>query len=272
MPYEALATSTTPALIIYLLDISRSMKKRLGQKTRIETVTDALTRVLEEMTARSMKGKIIASRYRVAIYAYSDDVYDVLDGVKTIDQIVNLGIPVLSAQNKTNTAGAYRAAEKLLQAEIPAIQAKDEEEMKRNSRDPSLHPAPLVCHMTDGEFNTDDPEPIVQRIMNMSVADGNVLVENIFLSDSILSDPIVDISKWQGVLPETDFASDYVSRLLRMSSPIPKSYLERMREMAYHLNENSMMLFPGESPELVEIGFQMSGSTRIMPSASVTEE
>jgi uncharacterized protein YegL len=271
MPYEALATTATPALIIYLLDISRSMKKKLGPKTRIETVTDALTRVLEEMTARSMKGKKIASRYRVAIYAYSDDVFDVLGGVKTIDEIVNLGIPELSAQYKTNTAGAYRAAEKLLQAEIPAIQAKDAEEMKRNPKEPALHPAPLVCHMTDGEFNLEDPEPIVQRLMNMSVADGNVLVENIFLSDTIVSDPIGDISKWQGILPDTDFANDYVSKLLRMSSPIPKSYLERMREMAYHLSENSMMLFPGDNPELVEIGFQMSGSTRITPASTPVE-
>lgn len=42
MPYTAVATSTTPVLIIYLLDISGSMSQMLGDKRRVEIVSDAL--------------------------------------------------------------------------------------------------------------------------------------------------------------------------------------------------------------------------------------
>ena len=59
---------------------------------------------------------------------------------------------------------ARREAERLLKAEIGNLQDS---------------PAPLVCHMTDGEYNSGgDPEPIARSIMQMSVPDGNVLVEN----------------------------------------------------------------------------------------------
>jgi len=263
MPYDALATSKTPILIIYLLDVSRSMGEKLGSKTRIEVASEALRRVFDEMLSRSMKGKVPKPRYRVAVYAYSDDVFEVFEGVKTIEEIARIGAPVLSTMNMTNTAAAFAAAERLLEKEIPLIRAADEEELAHDPDDPSIHPAPLVCHMTDGEYNTIDPEPSARRIMQMSVPDGNVLIENIFISDAILPYPIYDLKTWKGVLPETAFTNPYASKLLDMSSPIPHSYRSVLLEMGgYHLAENARMLFPGQSPELVELGFQMSSATR----------
>ena len=263
MPYNALATSKTPVLIIYLLDVSRSMGEKLGSRTRIEVTSEALKRVFEEMLSRSMKCKVPKPRYRVAVYTYSDDVYDVFGGIKTIDEIARIGVPELSTMNLTNTAAAFEAAARLLEKELPIIQAADDEELARNASDPSLHPAPLVCHMTDGEYNTTDPEPIARRIMQMPVPDGNVLIENIFISDSILSYQIYDLKTWKGILSDEKFTNPYASKLLVMSSPIPHSYRSVLLEMGgYHLAENARMLFPGQSPELVELGFQMSGATK----------
>jgi len=51
MPYTAVATSTTPVLIIYLLDISGSMSQMLGDKRRVEIVSDALQEIATEMVA-----------------------------------------------------------------------------------------------------------------------------------------------------------------------------------------------------------------------------
>src|SRR5437588_10606535 len=93
MPYTTLATSTTPALVIYLLDVSASMSQPLGNKRRIEVVLDALTSALRQMVFRSTKGGRLAPRYRIAMYAYSDHVYDLLDGIKTIGQVAHLGLP-----------------------------------------------------------------------------------------------------------------------------------------------------------------------------------
>ncbi|OJV91602.1 MAG: hypothetical protein BGO39_20715 [Chloroflexi bacterium 54-19] len=246
MPYSILATAKTPALIIYLLDVSASMTQPLGNKRRIDIVTEALTTALRQMVFRSTKGVRISPRYRIAMLAYSDHVYDLLDGVKSVDQVAGLGVPELSPLRTTETAKAFSQAEKLLQAEWPSLQNG---------------PAPLICHMTDGEFTGPDPQPIAHRIMQRSLPDGNVLVENIFISDKILSQPIKDVSTWPGILPHTPLNSDYAAKLRSMSSPIPDSYREMMLENSYRIGAEAVMLLPGVNSELVAMGFQMSAAT-----------
>lgn len=248
MSYTAVATSTTPVLIIYLLDISGSMSQMLGDKRRVEIVSDALQEIATEMVARSTKGELVSPRYRLAIYAYESQVHDVLGGIRTIDQFVRDGVPEFSPRGGTNTSAAFLAAENLLNTELPYMDA---------------HPAPLICHMTDGEYQGDDPTPIVQRIMQMGTPDGNVLVENIFISDKILKNPIGDSFTWPGLVNEADLANDYARALLRMSSPIPDSYLSEMQEFGYQLQSGAPMLFPAQNKELIRMAFTMSGATPV---------
>lgn len=248
MPYEILATSKTPALIIYLLDVSGSMDENLGDKRRIDVVMDALGAMLRQMVFRSTKGSRVSPRYRIAMFAYSDHVYDLLDGIKSVDQVAQLGVPELSTMRSTDTARAFSHVEKLLQQELRTL---------------SNCPAPLVCHMTDGEYTGSDPEPIVRRIMDMSVPDGNVLVENIFISDEVLAEAVGDPYQWSGVLPETELRSDYARKLRAISSLLPETYRAVMREGGYNIARNAVMMIPGMTPALVEMGFVMSMSTPI---------
>ncbi len=248
MPYDILATSKTPALIIYLLDVSGSMSEKLGGKRRIDVVMEALGAMLRQMVFRSTKGSRVSPRYRVAMYAYSDHVYDLLNGVKGVDQVAQLGVPQLSTMRSTDTARGFAEVEKLLQRELPGL---------------THCPAPLVCHMTDGEYTGADPTPIVKRIMSMSVPDGNVLVENIFISDNILSEKIADPRQWSGVLPNTKLSTDYARKLREMSSRLPDGYRVMMRESGYNIAEGAVMMIPGMTPALVEMGFVMSMSTPI---------
>jgi hypothetical protein len=248
MAYDTLATSRTPALIIYLLDVSASMTQMMGSKRRMDVVTEALQAVLQQIVFRCTKGGRVSPRYRVAMYAYSDFVYDLLDGVKTIDQVASFGVPELSPMRSTDTARAFMEVEKLLQREMTNLQDC---------------PAPLVCHMTDGEYTGANPEPIARRIMGLKVPDGNVLVENIFISDQVLTQPVTEIQNWPGVQPTTPLASVYATRLRSISSPLPVSYLTMMTESGYQLSDSALMMLPGTSPELVEMGFVMSVSTPI---------
>jgi hypothetical protein len=248
MPYDIMATSRTPALVIYLLDVSASMTQPLGNKRRIDVVMEALGTALRQMVFRSTKGGRLSPRYRLAMFAYSDSVYDLLDGVKTVEQVAHFGVPDLSPMRTTETAKAFAQAEKLLQAELPNLRAA---------------PAPVVCHMTDGEFTGADPEPLARRIMQMSVPDGNILVENIFISDNVLPQPIRDPFQWPGLTPGTKLANDYARKLLAMSSPVPESYRSLMLENNYHLAPGALMMLPGMSPELVAMGFQMSAATPV---------
>ncbi len=252
MAYDTMATTTNPALVIYVLDVSASMNQKLGTKRRIEVVVDALRAALTTMVHRSTKGVSIRPRYRLAMFAYSDHVYDLLDGIKTIVEVASMGTPDLSTMRTTDTARAFTQVEQLLVAELPRLAAC---------------PAPLVCHITDGEYTGDDPELIVRRIMDLTVPDGNVLVENIFISDRILPDPITNVRQWPGVLPSTNLTNDYAQKLRAMSSTLPESYRQMMEESSYRIQRGALMLLPGTSPEMVAMGFQMSASTTMRVSS-----
>jgi hypothetical protein len=253
MAYEVLATSDTPALIIYLLDVSGSMNLQFGNMRRIDVLMDALSEVIRKLIYRSTKGAIISSRYRIAMIAYSDEPYDLLEGVKPIDYLATLGVPELMPMRLTSTARAFAAAEQILLAELRANEHC---------------PAPLVCHLTDGEYTGENPEPIVRRIQAMRVPDGPILVENIFISDSVVPEAIDNPHEWRGILPETVLTSDYARRLRAMSSPLPETYRERLRAEGYRLDPGALMMLPGQSVDLVSLGFQMSGLSGLPVSPS----
>jgi len=170
-------------------------------------------------------------------------VIDLLGGIKSIDQLASMGIPELTTLHGTDTAGAFVAAENLLLAELPNMQD---------------NPAPLICHMTDGEYNGADPRPIVQRIMNMNVPDGNILVENIYVQSSF---EITDSKDWAGISSTTELLDPYSKILFEMSSTLPDTYRGEMREFGYRLDKDVKMFFPIANPELLELGFAMSGAT-----------
>lgn len=249
MPYKTLATSQTPALIIYLLDMSASMSMPLGNQRRIDVVTDALAASVRQMVFRSTKGRRIFARYRLAIYAYSDTVFDILGGIKTVAEVARMGVPEFAPMARTHTAKGLLAVEKLLQGELNQLQKS---------------PAPVICHMTDGIFTGDDPEPIAQRIMNIEVPDGKVLLTNIFISEDSGINVEGDSRKWPGVTDQTQLdPAKYLFKLRKMSSKIPESYRMLMTESGYQIDPEAYMLLPGVNPELVAMGFQMASATPI---------
>jgi hypothetical protein len=248
MSYSVLATAKTPALIVYLLDISRSMNQTSGGQRRIDTVLGALDKVIVRMVLRSTKGMIVSPRYRIAMLGYHAQAVDLLGGFKTVSQVAEMGVPKPRLEYGTQTAQGFVAAEQLLQRELPNLAGC---------------PAPLVCHMTDGLYGGPDPQPVVDRIRSMSVPDGHVLVENIFLSKSVLKRDVADPSSWAGVTDVEQLGKPYARKLFAMSSPIPESYLQTMQEFGYNIQSGARMLFPGNTLELVELGFAMSGATPV---------
>src|SRR5579883_2747482 len=167
--YTRAATATTPALIIYLIDASDSMNELCGDTTKIALVNKALYEVMKDMVRRSIRDGIPQSRYKLALFAYSSRVIDVLNGICDLPTLLRQGIPEISAGGMTDTAAAFAAAERLLLTYI--------NDFRRG-------PAPLVCHLTDGRLSTVDPTPYVRRIQGMNVDDGTVLVENVYVGES----------------------------------------------------------------------------------------
>ena len=88
MPYETVATQATPALVIYLLDMSVSMNDAVDEEaeapseSKSELVTRTLTRAIREMVRRSTRGTQPLARYRVAAFAYNNEIHDVFGGAR----------------------------------------------------------------------------------------------------------------------------------------------------------------------------------------------
>ncbi len=246
MDYFIPATRTTPALIIYLLDISGSMGEPFENGTKIDYVNGAIASALQRMIQRSTRGELISPRYRIAMAAYSDSVFDLLGCVESIDRIASRGTPRLSPTNSTNTHAAFVWARDLLAREMPNLRGK---------------PAPMVCHLTDGQFTTSDPEPVALEIMRMGNDDGNVLLENIYVGPDLTVNPIHAIDRWPGIAAEDELKNPYACKLFRMSSPLPASYASVIGEEGYSLEAGGRMLIPGSSSELIELAFAMSGAT-----------
>ena len=243
--YQNQATSKTPALIIFLLDISGSMGIPMrGGVSRIQIVKNALKVVITEMVQRSIKQQKISPRYRVAMIAYSDDVFDILSGIKSVDAVARKGVPVLKPLHQTNTTKGLLYVKKILEQEVRNIGIKD--------------PAPLVIHMTDGDYTCqEDPEPVVSEIKNIVVPDGNVLVENVFISED-LSLETSKAAKWTGFKHSDKTGSPYGDRLLAMSSQLPELYWRSMWEMEYSIEKDTVMMYPGVNIEFVQMAFAMS--------------
>ena len=247
--YQNFATANTQALIVFLLDVSGSMGKPMpGSKSRIQVVREALKVTVTEMVQRSLKNKELRPRYRVAMIAYSDDVYDVLSGVKPIDVVAKMGIPKLEPLNRSDTTKGFRYVKKIIEQEKSLLAPAS--------------PAPLVIHLTDGELTSrEDPEPVVREIQQIMVPDGNVLVENVFISDE-LKVVIPDAAAWPGYKPGEDVGNQYGNRLLAMSSYLPEMYRIVMSELGFSIQEGTAMMYPGIRPEFVQMAFVMSTTSR----------
>jgi hypothetical protein len=218
-----------------------------GEVKKIDVCSGLLQTIAVKMVQRSIKGTMVSPRYQIGIYAYSSQTIDILGGIKTISELAQIGVPQLTTLDMSDPSGAYEVVEELLLAKLP---------------DSQNCPAPLICHITDGEYNGANPQPIVQRIMEMGTADGRALIANITL-DTELPPTIPDIYSWPGYQDREELSTAYGQSLFDMSSLLPDSYRGIMREFGFRLGDNSRMLFPAKFNELIEISFAMSGATPI---------
>src|SRR6185503_10764416 len=108
--YTAVATSRTPALLIYLIDVSGSMGDPFENSTKIDYVNRALWRALQRMVQRSAVGAVITPRYRLAMAAYSDTIIDIFGGVREIATVAAKGEPIFSPTNTAKAALAFEWA------------------------------------------------------------------------------------------------------------------------------------------------------------------
>jgi hypothetical protein len=246
--YTQPATSLTPALVVYLIDASHSMNDPCGDTTKINVVNQALRAAMKDMVRRSIRDTVVQPRYKIAIFVYSTEVIDVLDGIRTLPELMSVGTPILGASGNTDTEAGFLAVERLLQLHLREFQSC---------------PTPLVCHLTDALLTTGNPAPVVQRIQSMYVEDGPVLVENVYVADNMLRKPVRDWHKWGGVLKADQLQNDYAKFLFSLSSPLPDSYRQNINNYGYQLQPGAALFFPGAHGDLVRLAFAISAATQL---------
>jgi uncharacterized protein YegL len=257
--YTQPATSDTPAHILYLLDVSGTMKNDLEGRPRIKWLEDALEYTLDYLIdQRSYDGEVYRPRYKIAIVTYSNRVDDSLTDGEFVDvkDFWNEGLPEFSPSGETFTKGAFEYAYRML---------------KKLLKDPTVQekcPAPVVCHVTDGQYNIGgDPTAIASKIKGLRNRDGYVLVQNLFVKDDLLTTPIKDASSWTGFMPEdveTAFKSKYAHTLFNMSSSLPESYAGVLADADFNLAPGSRMMYPGQNYDLIKLAFVASTATRFL--------
>lgn len=256
--YKNLATSSHPATVIYLVDISHSMGAKMPEgKSRMEVAKDAIQIAYTALIQKALRHGIIHPRYRVGMIAYSTELYDVygkIGSIIAVDKLKEEGVPPLQPHKQTNMAKAFRYAIRLIQEDIEKWSDTWLKEC----------PAPLVINITDCEINegAEDPEPFARELQNISVPDGNILVENIFITDQINVPEQNDIKKWRGYRFNETTGDPFGDKLLAMSSPLPQSFAEIMAEQAaLTIPAGTAMMFPGINKEFIKTGVAMSGVT-----------
>jgi len=234
LPYTRWATCRNPGILIYIVDVSRSMGDSYLGKRKIDFVNDLLGMTLPEIIRYSKDGGRILPTYKIGIFAYAEDVENFYGGLEWLDKLP--GLPDLKIMNEsTDTAKAFADVLALLELELENMQES---------------PAPIIFHITDGEYTGDDPEPFARRIMSTKTRHGESLLLNILISENMLSNPVEDLSKWGGVKKNTDVKQKYAKKLLNMSSKIPERYEKRLKESGFSIKSGAKLLFPLDALEI----------------------
>ena len=118
-------------------------------------------------------------------------------------------------------------------------------------RRPDTFP-PIVINVTDGEWNTTDPAPVVERIKQLRTEDGECLVFNVHISTEHGDDKFVFPCKED--LPDDD-EFDYARSLFQMSSELPPTMVQaaRARSIKVEIGARAFCFNVDNSAQLLEV-------------------
>ncbi len=243
MAYTAEISRTNPTCFLLLVDQSGSMAEPFGResnKSKAESVAEAVNRLLQTLVARCAKGEHILDRYYVGVIGYGGEVrlgfsIDALAG-GVLQPISRIGANPLRIENRIhpvdNGAGGLRDQhikfpvwfEPRAQGKTPMCSAF------RAARDvlsgfvgqyPGCFP-PIIINISDGVVTDGVFEPEALALWSLKSDDGYVLLFNIHLSarsEKPILFPCHDL----------DLPDDYARRLFSMSSPLPPQMLHQAR-------------------------------------------
>ena len=297
IPYVRPATSTTPTLMVFLLDLSRSMwmyevQTEDGNKLRIQLATEVIGKVIESLLSRCRVGRYeFANRYHIAIIGYHTRTANLLYNERMLpggedretETFMRHGIAPINMwadlQDNVNNIGSdftRGIAQKISlgpnnsDGETHSTQAFDYVYNLLNSviadyKD--CHP-PYVMHITDGASNDEqDQVAAFKRITQLETDYGNVLVSTVYIGPELFPNKHDDdfVYDWPGITDTTEFTgqrSGWANKLRSFSSRMPEPYTEAMRAEGYtSIADDSYLFFPGNEQSMLRLAINNAAST-----------
>lgn len=247
--YRAEISRTNPGCLVFLVDQSGSMARRLagtGQQKK-HAVADVINRFLYNLVLRCAKEHEIRPYFDVGVFGYGIDssVQSAFDeeliSIATLESRPKrievrqraardangevyeeeMQLPIWfepMAQGQTPMNAAFERAERALQGWI--------------GRHRDSFP-PIILNITDGGFTDRNPAPTVERIRALATSDGPVLVLNCHITEG------------QGeaeVFPDDARAARFEKRqreLYMISSPLPEPIRQQARASGYTITDGS---------------------------------
>ncbi len=235
--YDAEISRRNPALIIFLIDQSRSMVRKIGGGTesKAKEAADAINRQIGELILRSTKNDGVRDYFYISVIGYGGEkgkASYLLE--RDIVPISELADNPLRTEKRTmkipDGMGGLSEVEfefgvwfePVASSDTPMVKAmkmaKDLVENWKNEHENSY--PPIVINITDGQSTDGDPSKPAKEIIETLMADGNPMVWNCHLSTE-KGNPLSFPSD------ESELPNDLYAKLLfNMSSELPSRYID----------------------------------------------
>lgn len=247
MAYKAEISRNYPLLIGFLIDQSDSMKKNMADTNtkKSEICAQYIDSFFSRLLIRNTSGEEILNRFNIFALGYGNLVYSAFDSVndmtpidlkklrdiskviektKTIQKKMPDGAGGWILENKDETVKVEQWINPRAENGTPMNEALKEafsitsDWIEQNHK--KSYP-PIIINITDGEFTSDDPEPIAREIRDLETDDGKVLLFNIHITDDNSSTPVSFPTRNSFIPP-----NDYATKLFTMSSNLVDSMVE----------------------------------------------
>ncbi len=235
MPYTAEISRANPACFVFVVDQSTSMEDQIGGEfvqRKSQVVSDAMNRLLYELTLKCAKEEGVRDYFHVAVIGYGATVGSAFAGPLAGRDMVPLSeiasSPArLEERTKKTPDGAGGLVEQTVKFPVwldpvsdggtPMNQALSKARHLVEQwveQHPSSFP-PVVLHLTDGESTDGDPTEVTRGIMSLLSTDGNALLFNLHVSGA---------GGTPATFPDNDtqLPDSFSKMLFGISSPLPE--------------------------------------------------
>jgi hypothetical protein len=207
MPYTAEISRTNPTCFLFLFDQSSSMLEPFGrqpEKQKAEGVADAINRLFQNLVLKCAKSEGIRDYFYVGAIVYGGQVASALGGglagqhLVPVSTLANNPLRVEQRTRKIDDGAGGILEQKfkfpvwidpkpggrtpMCQALVLAKQFLE----VFLGRFPGCYP-PVVINVTDGMSTDGDPQPAAKALRALQSTDGNVLMFNAHISNSMAS-------------------------------------------------------------------------------------